>query len=78
MFFSSTGIVVVDGSAVLCQTRSQVLASDPVVPLGAESSRAHEQQEADVSPNLPAAEEVTCSMSNCHFNNFLFVFTPVS
>ncbi|KAF4082722.1 hypothetical protein AMELA_G00155030 [Ameiurus melas] len=39
-------------------TCSQVLASDPIVPLGAESSRTHEQQEANISPSLPTAEEL--------------------
>ncbi|XP_047660855.1 amyloid-beta A4 precursor protein-binding family A member 1 isoform X1 [Tachysurus fulvidraco] len=37
---------------------SQVLASDPTVPQGAESSRAHDHQEADISPSLPTAEEL--------------------
>lgn len=50
--------------AILCQTSSQVLASDPVVPLGAESCRAREHQEADISPSLPTAEEVTCKLFN--------------
>ncbi|KAM9455810.1 amyloid-beta A4 precursor protein-binding family A member 1 isoform 2-T3 [Clarias gariepinus] len=39
-------------------TSSQVPALDPAVPLGAESSRAHEHQEADLSPSLPTAEEL--------------------
>ncbi|XP_026767627.2 amyloid-beta A4 precursor protein-binding family A member 1 [Pangasianodon hypophthalmus] len=40
------------------ETCSQVLASDPIVPLGAESSTAHEHQESDISPSLPTAEEL--------------------
>lgn len=60
----------------LCQSCSQVLASDPTVPLGAESSRAHDHQEADISPSLPTAEEVNC----CFFiwlYNTLSVYTPL-